>query len=141
LTIGKDARLWNSTTGEGIAKIQEEKGFHSASFSPDGKSFVLLSSGTVRLCDTSSGRTIKAVHDGKALAMSAAFASDEVIVVSAAGSAGRVWQMSSGKTLCELLGHRGEISGAVLSPDAAWVFTQSKDNTARLWELRRHQRF
>jgi WD40 repeat protein len=66
--------------------------------------------------------------------MSAAFVSDEVVVASAAGSAGRVWQMSSGKTLCELLGHKGEISRAVLSPDAAWVVTEGKDNTSRLWE-------
>jgi WD40 repeat protein len=51
LTIGKDARLWDPATGGEIAEIQEEKGFRSASFSPDGESFLLLSlSGTVRLC-------------------------------------------------------------------------------------------
>jgi WD40 repeat protein len=135
LTIGKDARLWNPATGEVIAEIQEEKGFHSASFGSQGRLFVLLSfSGTVRLCDASSGRTIKAVRDGGALAMSAAFASDGVVVAGALGSVGRVWQMNSGKTLCELHGHKGEISSAVLSPNAAWVLTQSKDDTARLWE-------
>ena len=135
LTIGKDARLWNPATAQEIAEIQEEKGFRSVVFSPDGKSFVLLSSsGTVRFCDASSGRTIKAIRDGSALSMSAAFASDGVVVASAVGSAGRVWQMNSGKTLCELRGHKGEISSAVLSPNAAWVLTQSKDDTARLWE-------
>jgi WD40 repeat protein len=96
LTTGneKGARLWYPATGEEIAEIQEEKGFHSASFGPDGKSMVLVSfSGTVRLCDTSSGRTIKAVSDPNAPAMSAAFASEGVVVASAAGSVGRVWQM------------------------------------------------
>jgi WD40 repeat protein/TPR repeat protein len=134
LTIGKDARLWNPATGEGISDIPEEGGFHSASFSSQGNLFVLLSSGTVRLCDASSGRTIKAIRDAKASAMSAAFASDGVVVASAAGSVGRVWQMNSKKTLCELRGHKGEISNAVLSPNAAWVLTQAKDDTARLWE-------
>ncbi len=137
LTTGneKGARLWYPATGEEIAEIQEEKGFRSASFGPAGKSIVLVSfSGTVRLCDTSSGRTIKDVNDPNAPAMSAAFASDGVVVASAAGSVGRVWQMNSRKTLCELRGHQDRISSAVLSPDAAWVFTQGKDNTARLWE-------
>jgi WD40 repeat protein len=47
----------------------------------------------------------------------------------------RVWEVRTGATIAELLGHSGNITDAKFSPDGKFVVTASDDNTARVWEV------
>ncbi len=45
----------------------------------------------------------------------------------------RIWEVSSGKRLCELTGHVKRITSVLLSPDGRALTTASEDGTMRFW--------
>jgi WD40 repeat protein len=46
----------------------------------------------------------------------------------------RVWDMQTGKEICQLRGHTQGVSVVVFSPDGKLIATCAPDNTARLWD-------
>lgn len=63
----------------------------------------------------------------------AAFRNDGKRLATAAGEFGRIWDVESGKTMCELKGHTGTIWHIEFSPDGKHVIT-SGDFAGRIWD-------
>jgi WD40 repeat protein len=49
---------------------------------------------------------------------------------------GRVWELSTGKTLFELCGHGNWVNAVAVYDDGRKAITASVDRSARLWDLR-----
>ena len=47
----------------------------------------------------------------------------------------RVWNVRNGRTVCDLIGHEGEVNDLSFSCDGTKVVTAGDDKTARIWEL------
>ena len=47
----------------------------------------------------------------------------------------RLWEISTGKCVKELKGHRSRVTSVALSGNGLWVVTGSRDATCRLWEV------
>jgi WD40 repeat protein len=45
-----------------------------------------------------------------------------------------VWDVTSGKVIKKLAGHKGPVYNAAYSPDGSFIATVSDDGTARLWD-------
>src|SRR5437016_358750 len=46
-----------------------------------------------------------------------------------------VWDLTTGRELCRLVGHTLPIRGATISPDSRFALTAGADSTLRLWHL------
>jgi hypothetical protein len=72
-------------------------------------------------------------HDG--VVNSASFSPDGSKVVTACGTATRVWDAATCKPLGEPLRHDDFVNSASFSPDGSKVVTASNDETARIWQV------
>lgn len=110
----RSAVLWDLATG---AKVQEfsghEEGILSVAFLPGGNRIV-----------TACGPY------GWRMNPSKLFSEQEL-----ADTSIRVWDVSSGKTLDRLTGHRHAVTSVKVSPDGRQLLSGSLDRTVRLWSL------
>ena len=137
LTVSGTTRLWDATTGAGIAVLKGHKSaVWSAAFSPDGTRVVTASwDSTARLWDAKTGVGIAVLEGHKDIVRFAAFSSDGTRVVTASqDKTARLWDATTGAGIAVLKGHEGIVTYAVFSQDGARVVTASDDKTARLWD-------
>ena len=87
----------------------------------------------IRLWDLARSRT-RWFRGGERRIDVVAFSPDGRTLVSAgADKVARLWRVSDGVPLHELIGHRGPIVAASFSPDGLRLVTASLDKTARIW--------
>lgn len=60
---------------------------------------------------------------------------DSTRAVTGDGAVVRLWELSTGKLLRTLRGHKGWVSSGALTPDGTRLLTGSLDHTARLWDM------
>jgi WD40 repeat protein len=67
---------------------------------------------------------------------SAFFSPDGTKVVTASeDKTAKIWEVSTGRLLANLVGHTFGVTSAVFSPDGTKVVTASNDKTAKIWEV------
>jgi WD40 repeat protein len=143
--------IWELDTGRRLATLKEYMlPVNSVAVTRDGRTLIAGSwEGTVDIWDLKSRqqlwrfalrqepllpRAVTAVHavtitqDGRRA------------VAGAGGSAGddnsiRVWDLEQGNEVCSLKGHEYAVTALALSPDGKQLFSGSRDNRLKLWNL------
>jgi WD40 repeat protein len=108
-----------------------------ATFSPDGKSVLTVSSDhTGRLWDMASGTPLgqPLLHEGRV--WYAVFSPDgQIALTTSLGGEARVWDAHTGKLLHDLPGHKGHVSDAVFTKDGKKLVTAGDDIKPRVWDV------
>ena len=134
------ARLLNVVTGEEEQRWAE--GF-AVDLSPDGKLVVAAYLEGISLWAVQSGERIRRLQIGRdpkkhfslEMVRTVRFSPDGKHVLSASDDrTARLWEVSSGKELLRLDGHRSSVSCAIFSPDGKRLVTAGSDMTERLWD-------
>jgi WD40 repeat protein len=115
LTTSSDntARIWDTATGQELVVMRgHPHAIASATFSPDGTRVAFTYAGGYSRYGYRSG----AVH----------IYTDRVV---------RVWDVTTGRELAVLKGHRSQVVSAAFSPDGKRLVTASLDTTARVCDL------
>lgn len=108
-----------------------------ADFSPDGQRLAVPTDKVVKVFDTTTGRELQTLGDGKSFIWRVAFRPDGRAVAAARqDGTGVVWDLANGREVCSLHGHTNFVRGIVFSPDGDRLATSSYDKTIRLWDAR-----
>jgi WD40 repeat protein len=148
------ARLWDAATGAELTQItgrvevsedispavaehlEHENQIRSATFTPDGKRFVLGIGRAVQLHDSTTGARVRAFLGHDDVVMAVAVCPDNRLVVS--GSADRalcVWDSAVDTPEGQHHGgHHSRVSSAAFSSDGKWLATGGWDCIVRLWD-------
>jgi WD40 repeat protein len=138
-------RLWDVATGdlrdelfdadEGVIQPEYIDGL---AISPDGSSFVSVSSDTGRLWDAATGdpRGELLTSEAGGPGSSVRFSADGGSIVSwGEGHPVRLWDVTTGELRGEVLRREEVASSTVVSPDGSLVVTSSEDGTVRSWDV------
>jgi WD40 repeat protein len=126
--------IWSARTGKQIAGPL--LGESAPEFSPNGKSFLTISTNGVRLWATDTGEGLPIAFRAEAPIRSAHFSPNgHWIVTACSDKTARVWDATSGKAITEAIRHETEIFDATFSPDSQRVLTVSMDNKSRMWDI------
>ena len=123
-------RLWDTSNGKEIARLEHDGFVWDVEFSPDGTTLATASwDGTVRLWDTSNGEEIARLEHGGRVNQ-VVFSPDGTTLASANGNVW-LWDASNGREIARLK-HDGLVYQVEFSPDGATLATASLDNTTRI---------
>jgi WD40 repeat protein/transcriptional regulator with XRE-family HTH domain len=105
-------------------------------FSPDGLKLAAFGGDqTVKVMDSSSGKTLLTLPDPDNQGRGLAFSPDGTrLVTSGADHLGHVWDLVDGKELIALKGHAAPVDRVIFSPDGSRLATIDRSGEARLWD-------
>lgn len=123
---------------------------YSVAFSPDGRQLALAASGSVRVIDVATGRTVASQllasdlnvadldiqKDGVLPRRTVAWTADGALVAVTSSTGARLWDPVSGKVVRWYEGHTGTAQGLALDAAGTRLVTTSVDKTARVYDLR-----
>ncbi|MFN6558763.1 MAG: N-acetylmuramoyl-L-alanine amidase [Nostoc sp. ChiSLP01] len=146
-TVGKTAKVWNSS-GQEIATLKGHQGIvNSASFSPDGQRIVTAADDKTAKVWNLSGQEIATLKGHQGIVNSASFSPNEQRIVTAADDkTASVWDISGRKIVT--LQHQDSVKSASFSPNGKYIVTISAKEekpddfnknvtkkTAKVWDL------
>ncbi len=150
LAIGSSAReitLWeiNSQCLKNLAGHTDE--VHGVAFSTDGR--ILASSshdGTIKLWDLNTEKCLQTLKGHSSIVYSVAFSPilaspllprgvGGIVASSSHDSTIKLWDLTTGKCLQTLSGHRSPVFSVVFSPDGQTLASSSEDRLVKLWEV------
>jgi WD40 repeat protein len=134
-------KVFEATSGAELFTITGHKGpVRSAAYSPDGEHLASASDdGTAKIWDAKSGKLLRTIadRDSSISAVSAvAFSPDGKRLAGAIQEDAtlRIWDRATGRQLCELQGHTGNVTRLVFSPDGQRLASASEDRTVKVWK-------
>lgn len=135
------ARVWDVSTGQSLQLASESNALITfAEISPDSGSVITASDkGIVKVWTLSGAKGEGVLGKNWELpglsATSLSFSHDGKLVIGESKDVTtRVWEVSSGKIVTDLLGHEGGVAGPTFDSDDKFILTRGGDNTARVWE-------
>lgn len=140
---GKRLRLWAADSRKLLAELDGPKAaIDDIAFSPDGKLVAAAAwDGTIRLWETSGGRTLHTVSGyvpaGKWFSPPLSFSPDGRLLASADASSAKaqVWTVSDGKLAAEFCGHTSHIMALTFTPDGRTLLTATHDGAVWAWRV------
>ena len=131
----RTARVWDATTGEELARMENEAPVRDVAFSPDDKWLAtgdLRTYGTARVWDTTTGKElVQFKHQGQV--WDVAFSPDgKWLATASEDQTARLWDVANQQELI-WWGHGGYVREVVFSPDGRLLAAASKDGTASVW--------
>jgi hypothetical protein len=118
----------------------KDSGVSTIAYSPDGTILASGESKQIRLWDVPKGRELKRLEKSPEeklpLAVySLAFSPDGSRLASGGfDQIVRIWEVSTGKGLHELVAHQASVEWVAFSPDGTKLVSAGKDQTIRLWD-------
>ncbi|MCK1739167.1 WD40 repeat domain-containing protein [Bradyrhizobium sp. 138] len=134
----RTVRLWESGTGDELARVEVEDAVLSVAASSDGQRIVArLANGAVRVWPASLQGTSYTLDGHGSRVFSVALAQDGTRIVSGSDDGiARVYDVDSGKQLLELEKQTNAILGVAVAPGGGKLVTGQADRTARVWDAR-----
>jgi WD40 repeat protein/transcriptional regulator with XRE-family HTH domain len=136
------ARLWDVTSHQPIATLDNHVPIYDAEFSPDDRILATAGKdGTARLWDVTSHQPITTLTGSPGTPLYAATFSHHSGILATTDKDGtaRLWDVTSRRQIAPLTGNRGPIFGAEFSPDDRILATTGTDGTTLLWDVISHQ--
>lgn len=148
--IGHDesARVWEVESGRELVNFTSKHDLSKFSFSRDEKYFATVGHRTTSVFEVATGKQLSSVeHKG---ASEVVFSPDGQTFATAGYSdnTARIWSSKTGKQVTsftrefkDVTPHHDPngINSVAFSADGAYLFSANKDNTARVWDLRRRR--
>ncbi len=143
LAVGTENKteLWDTTTGEILSTLEENRSVLDLKFSPDGTQ--LACAGEVgyktvklQLWDTESKESITLEnHTGWVHAL--AFSPDGKMVASGGSDMTvQLWDITTGEPITTITGHNSGINALTFSPDNRTLASGSADGTVQFWNVK-----
>lgn len=132
-----DLLLWDVSTGQLLARIEQPAWVTAVAFSPDGRSLASgHDDGTVRFWDLGSGKLTGefAAHPSEVSAV-AFHPSGEQLATAGEDRVVRVWDTYSHKQLGEFVSHTDRVPALSWSADGSLFASAGWDTSARVWKL------
>jgi WD40 repeat protein/serine/threonine protein kinase len=129
-------RTWDAVTGHALLVIKAHGSFavDSATFDPAGTSIVTTGDdNTTRRWDAITGLALRTYPDQENPG-TVTFDPAGKRAASPVRQSLRIWDVETGKTLVELVGHVGQVTRMAWSADDALIVTGGVDGTARVWD-------
>lgn len=136
LTVGANAEVWNTETGESIAKLEWQPTTVAASMDATGhRVLVVTADGYSVVWDVDAKRTIESRLQHQSRRWIPHFSYDGRFCLSSPKvNTAQVWDAETGIAVGQSMTHRGAIVSAEFSPDSRIVVTSSLDETVRVWD-------
>ena len=134
-TAGWDGtvHLWDASSGEHLLTLNDNMEWVAdIDFSPDDR---LLATGgdKTNIWDSETSQALMTIPEGGDYV---AFSPDgQLLAVSSADNAVKIFDVTTGEELLILLGHSDFVNGLSFSPDGLMLATESNDSTIRLWQM------
>lgn len=133
-------RIWDLASGRCLRSVKGPYDYSiSMSMTADARLVVSAGEGMARVWDLESGHclhVLKEPHDSATLGVSIT-PDGRAAVTGSWDKTVRVWDVSSGKRLWTLEGHKGPVESVGVSEDGRLAVSASTDTTLRLWDLAR----
>lgn len=108
----------------------------SVSFSPDGLSLaVTWLNGTVKMCDTLTGKVRTLTSGQLRSARSASFSPDGMRLAAGGWRRVGIWDTETGAELLNLRAHVADVGCVAFSPDGQHLASGSDDGTLKIWNI------
>ena len=130
---GNTIGLWN---GEGkLLRTLNSDGFHSVSFSPDGKTMISGGeNGLMILWDMGTWEPYREVQIGHGLVRTVAFSPNGKLIASGSNDNSiKYWDAQSGEPLAVLHGQENAVKSVAFSPDGKSLKSEHEDGASRIW--------
>jgi len=139
-------RVWDLATGKELLKVRTHSAGHTIAFSPDGRLLAYDVEYTARLCDAATGKEVRKLEGHQQVISdrgitsgylnALTFSPDGKVLASAScDNMARLWDMTTGKSLHVLEGHRGFVNAVAFFPDGTRVATGGEDGFIRIWDV------
>ncbi|MBA3962755.1 MAG: toll/interleukin-1 receptor domain-containing protein [Chthoniobacterales bacterium] len=137
-TAGEEIHLWNTASGELIARIPNQFGADTIACSADG-TLVAVGNRTsqIRIISVQDKKLIRELDHPQHVSSLSLTADGRYLATSAwrdFGYQARVWDVATGQQVTAAT-HDREVSRVFFSPDGRSIVTTAVDNTSRLWSL------
>lgn len=143
--VAGDARVWESATGQEVARMTRRGSILSAAFSPNGR-YVDSGSinGSAQVWAAATGVDVAFMPHGESV-NSVAFSRDGKYVVAGSGNlskpldyhvegnTARVWEASTGREVAHVT-HNQPVTAVAFSPDNKYAVSGSADGVALVWD-------
>jgi eukaryotic-like serine/threonine-protein kinase len=150
-TLPGQLAIWDVATGNQLSVHEGHSGaVFDAALCPGGTQFVSAGQdGTVRLWDVFAEKELRVFGPVKATIRCVAVFPNSKLVLGGEGTVSRaalsgtpdqgkvhVWEIGTGKELCNFPAHLGGVDSIAVSPDGLKVVTGGGDGSAKLWDVR-----
>lgn len=128
--------MWEAATGQELLRFNVGSSVPIMVFSPDGKTFVVVSGKIAQLFDFQTGQEVRRFVGHTDLVAWAEFSPDgRYLVTTSQDKTARLWDVTTGQELRQFIGHTGAVYPVAFSPDGKYILTGSGDRTTRLWDV------
>lgn len=132
-------RVWDATTGKQVKRMAEHQSFVN-SCCPARRGPPLVVSGsddfTAKLWDLRERNSLQTFEDQYQICAVAFADAGDKVYTGGIDNVVKVWDLRKGEVVLSLPGHADTVTGMSVSPDGAYLLTNSMDCTLRVWDLR-----